>query len=180
MARITIKSLQEAYAALEQKFRELDIAYDHLAAEHDEVRAQNAELREHNEELRSEVAQANTRIEAGHRLLRQLKAEHTRLAAQYEAKPKVVVVRKQPAEPRPMVTRFYRGGQLWEKTRVGNQATERLVEPRTEFVVLAGKYDGDEKNCKFVDSRATRAEAEALLATVADYPWSRIEERAIA
>ena len=128
MARITIKSLQDAQAALEQKFRELDIAYDHLAAEHDEVRAQNEELRAQNEELRSEVAQANTRIEAGHQLLRQLKAEHATVVAQYEAKPKVVVVRKQPAGPRPVVTRFYRGGQLWEKTRVGNQATERLVE----------------------------------------------------
>ena len=128
MARITIKSLQEAYAALEQKHRELGIAYDHLAAEHDEVRAQNTELREHNDALRDELAQANTRIEAGHQLLRRLKAEHAVVVAQYEAKPKVVVVRKQPAEPRPIVTRFYRGGQLWEKTRVGNQATERLVE----------------------------------------------------
>ena len=186
MARVTkaqieeqLLALQAAHRVLEQKFQELDTAYDHLAAEHDEVREQNADLRRENDVLRSEVAQANTRIEAGHQLLRQLKAEHARMTAQYEAKPKVVV-RKQPAGPRPVVTRFYRGGQLWEKTRVGNQATERLVEPRTEFVVLAGTYDGNEKNCKFVDTRTTRAEAEALLATVADYPWSRIEERAVA
>lgn len=187
MARVTkaqieeqLLALQDAYAALEQKFRELDSTYDHLAAEHAETREQNADLRAQNDALRGEVAQANTRIEAGHQLLRQLKAEHAAVVAQYEAKPKVVVVRKQPAGPRPVVTRFYRGGQLWEKTRVGNQATERLVEPRTEFVVLAGKYDGDEENCKFVDTRTTRTEAEALLATVADYPWSRIEERAVA
>lgn len=187
MARVTkaqieeqLLALQAAHQALEQKFRELDTAYDHLQAEHDEVRAQNDELRAQNDALRGEVAQANTRIEAGHQLLRQLKAEHAQVVAQYEAKPKVVVVRKQPAGPRPVVTRFYRGGQLWEKTRVGNQATERLVEPRTEFVVLAGKYDGDEENCKFCDTRRTRADAEALLATVADYPWSRIEERAVA
>lgn len=135
MARVTkaqieeqLLALQAAHRALEQKFRELDTAYDHLREEHDEVRAQNEELRTQNDALRGEVAQANTRIEAGHQLLRQLKAEHAQVVAQYEAKPKVVVVRKQPAGPRPVVTRFYRGGQLWEKTRVGNQATERLVE----------------------------------------------------
>ena len=79
----------------------------------------------------------------------------------------------------PVVTRFYRGGKLWEKTRVGNTATERLVEETssTEYHVVAGKYDGDEENCKFADVRETRGDAEALLATVSDYPWSRIEER---
>ena len=51
---------------------------------------------------------------------------------------------------------------------------------RTEFHVVAGKYDGDEENCKFADVRETREDAEALLASVADYPWSRIEERAAA
>lgn len=92
-----------------------------------------------------------------------------------------VVFIKPRTEPKPTVTRFYRGGVLWEKTRVGNVATERLVsEPRTEFHVVAGKYDGDEENCKFADVRATREDAEALLATVSDYPWSRIEERTAA
>ena len=91
-----------------------------------------------------------------------------------------VVFVKPRTEPKPVVTRFYRGGQLWDKTRVGNVATERLVEPRTEFHVIAGKYDGDEENCKFADVRATREAAEALLATVSDYQWSRIEERAAA
>ena len=91
-----------------------------------------------------------------------------------------VVFVKPRTEPKPTVTRFYRGGVLWEKTRVGNVATERLVEPRTEFHVIAGKYDGDEENCKFADVRATREAAEALLATVSDYPWARIEERAVA
>ena len=91
-----------------------------------------------------------------------------------------VVFVKPRTGPKPVVTRFYRNGQLWEKTRVGNVATERLVEPRTEFHVVAGKYDGDEENCKFADVRETREDAEALLATVSDYPWSRIEERAAA
>ena len=92
---------------------------------------------------------------------------------------RVVFVKPQ-RKVEPVVTRFYRNGQLWEKTRVGNVATERLVEPRTEFHVVAGKYDGDEENCKFADVRETREDAEALLATVSDYPWSRIEERAAA
>ena len=79
----------------------------------------------------------------------------------------------------PVITRFYRNGQLWEKTRVGNQATERLVEPRTQFHVLAGKYDGNDENCKYANTFATREEAEAALAEVSDYPWSRIEEKTL-
>ena len=42
-----------------------------------------------------------------------------------------VVFVKPRTEPKPVVTRFYRNGQLWEKTRVGNAATERLVESET-------------------------------------------------
>ena len=29
----------------------------------------------------------------------------------------------------PVITRFFRGGQLWVKTRTGNKATERLATP---------------------------------------------------
>ena len=29
----------------------------------------------------------------------------------------------------PVITRFFRGGQLWVKTRAGNKATERLATP---------------------------------------------------
>lgn len=58
-----------------------------------------------------------------------LHEEHKEVVAQLEAKPKVVLVRKQAAQPKPIVTRFYRGGQLWEKTRVGNVATERVINP---------------------------------------------------
>ena len=43
------------------------------------------------------------------------------------------------------------------------------------FHVVAGKYDGNEENCKFADVRYTLEEAEALLLTVRGYPWSRIE-----
>lgn len=136
MARVTKAQLEEQLAAmqarlgeLEQKHRELDIAYDYLHEEHKEVVAQNDELHRQNDVLRSEVATANRRIEASHQMLRSLKAEHEVVVAQLEAKPKVVLVRKQAAQPKPIVTRFCRGGQLWEKTRVGNVATERVINP---------------------------------------------------
>lgn len=135
MARVTkaqieeqLVALQAAYDALLEEKQQMADVHQHLSDAIDVHLAQNDALRRENDALRGEVAQANTRIEAGHQLLRQLKQEHAAVVAQYEAKPKVVVVRKQPAGPRPIVTRFYRGGQLWEKTRVGNQATERLVE----------------------------------------------------
>ena len=66
-----------------------------------------------------------------------------------------------------------RDGSVWNKVRTGwNTYTHR---PAQAFHVVAGKYDGDEENCKFADVRYTREEAEALLMTVSDYPWSRIE-----
>ena len=66
-----------------------------------------------------------------------------------------------------------RDGSRWNKVRTGwNQFTHR---PAQTFHVVAGKYDGDEENCKFADVRYTLEEAEALLLTVRDYPWSRIE-----
>lgn len=131
MARVTKAQIEEQLVALQAAHAALLEEKQQLAEAASEYAAQNDALRRENDMLRSEVAQANTRIEAGHQLLRALKAEHATVVAQYEAKPKVVVVRKQPAGPRPIVTRFYRGGQLWEKTRVGNTATERLVETET-------------------------------------------------
>lgn len=66
-----------------------------------------------------------------------------------------------------------RDGTVWNKVRTGwNTYTHR---PARAFHVVAGKYDGDEENCKFADVRYTLEEAEALLLTVRDYPWSRIE-----
>lgn len=119
-----------------------------------------------------------SRLDTGHAAFRAAKAEIDRLRAELAAKPRAVFIKPR-TEPKPVVTRFYRGGVLWEKTRIGNKATERPVEARREFHVVAGKYDGGEENCKFADVRATRADAEALLATVSDYPWSRIEERPV-
>ena len=137
------------------------------------------------EELKAELAATaaerdtlRARIDTGIAAYKTARAEIARLT-EVVANKRVVFVKPR-TEPKPVVTRFYRGGKLWEKTRVGNVATERLVEPRTEFHVIAGKYDGDEENCKFADVRETREDAEALLASVADYPWSRIEERAAA
>ena len=67
-----------------------------------------------------------------------------------------------------------RDGSRWNKVRIGyNTFAHR---PARVFHVVAGKYDGDEEeNCKFADVRYTLEEAEALLLTVRDYPWSRIE-----
>ena len=137
------------------------------------------------EELKAELAATaaerdtlRARIDTGIAAYKTARAEIARLT-EVVANKRVVFVKPR-TEPKPVVTRFYRGGKLWEKTRVGNVATERLVEPRTEFHVIAGKYESDEENCKFADVRETREDAEALLASVADYPWSRIEERAAA
>ena len=66
-----------------------------------------------------------------------------------------------------------RDGSRWNKVKIGwNTYVHR---PAQVFHVVAGKYDGDEENCKFADVRYTLEEAEALLLTVSDYPWSRIE-----
>ena len=138
------------------------------------------------EELKAQLAATagerdtlRARLDTGLAAYKVLRGQYEEVREQLKAR-RVVFVKPR-TEPKPVVTRFYRNGQLWEKTRVGNAATERLVsEPRTEFHVVAGKYDGDEENCKFADVRETREAAEALLATVSDYPWSRIEERAAA
>ena len=66
-----------------------------------------------------------------------------------------------------------RDGSVWNKVKTGwNTYVHR---PAQAFHVVAGKYDGNEENCKFADVRYTLEEAEALLLTVRDYPWSRIE-----
>ena len=137
------------------------------------------------EELKAQLAATagerdtlRARLDTGLAAYKVLRGQYEEVREQLKAR-RVVFVKPQ-RKVEPVVTRFYRNGQLWEKTRVGNVATERLVEPRTEFHVVAGKYDGDEENCKFADVCATREAAEALLATVSDYPWSRIEERTVA
>ena len=109
MARITIAALQAQIAELEAAQRGLVETID---------------------DLRQQVAERDARVLRGHDVVRAAKAEVSALREQLEAKPKVVFVKPR-TEPKPVVTRFYRGGQLWEKTRVGNTATERLVESET-------------------------------------------------
>ncbi len=76
-------------------------------------------------------------------------------------------------EERIVSTYTKRDGSRWNKVRIGfNLFVHR---PAQAFHVVAGKYDGNEENCKFADVRYTLEEAEALLLTVRDYPWSRIE-----
>ena len=66
-----------------------------------------------------------------------------------------------------------RDGSRWNKVRIGyNMFAHR---PARVFHVVACKYDGDEKNCKFADVRYTLEEAEVLSMTVRDYPWTRIK-----
>lgn len=45
----------------------------------------------------------------------------------------------------------------------------------TPFTVAAGKYDGFDRNCKYIDSFATLDEAIAAYHRVDDYPWAYIE-----
>lgn len=97
MARITILSLQIALAEQAEQLRK-------------------ALLRAGELELDLEIA--NKRIAKGHELVRELK-----VAALQATKP-AVIVRKMVKPVTPVVTRFYRGGKLIEKTRVGNTATE--------------------------------------------------------
>ena len=81
---------------------------------------------------------------------------------------------QRPANEEQIVSTYTkRDGSRWNKIRIGyNTFVHR---PARVFHVVAGKYDGDEENCKFADVRYTLEEAEALLLTVSDYPWSRIE-----
>ena len=104
-----------------------------------------------------------------------LEAKVADLANQLVAAKGAANIKPQPQSGDEMVVATYtkRDGSVWNKVRTGwNQFTHR---PAQIFHVVAGKYDGDEENCKFADVRYTLEEAEALLLTVRDYPWSRIE-----
>lgn len=43
------------------------------------------------------------------------------------------------------------------------------------FHVSAGKYDDQERNCKYCDSFATLDEALEAFKKISSYPWSEIE-----
>ena len=84
------------------------------------------EARTQLEETACERDTLQARVDAGIAAYKTLRGECERLREQLVAKHVVIV--KPRREPVAVTTRFYRGGQLWEKTRVGNVATERLVE----------------------------------------------------
>ena len=46
---------------------------------------------------------------------------------------------------------------------------------KKEFTVVAGKYDGYDRNCKYCESFVTLDEAIAAYDKVNDYPWAEIE-----
>ena len=73
------------------------------------------------------MAERDARILRGHDVVRAMKTEVAELREQLAVKPKAVFIKPR-TEPKPVVIRFYRGGQLIEKTRVGNVTTERLIE----------------------------------------------------
>ena len=104
-----------------------------------------------------------------------LEAKVADLANQLVAAKSAANIKPQPQPGGEVVVATYTklDGSVWNKVRTGwNTYTHR---PAQAFHVVAGKYDGDEENCKFADVRYTLEEAEALLLTVRDYPWSRIE-----
>lgn len=89
-----------------------------LAATHEQLRL----ARERISHLEVELDIRDRRIAAGHELVRGLRKEIAGAAAP------VVVIKRMVAPAKPVVTRFYRGGRLVEKTRVGNVASEKYID----------------------------------------------------
>ena len=88
------------------------------------------------EELKAQLAATagerdtlRARLDTGLAAYKVLRGQYEEVREQLKAR-RVVFVKPQ-RKVEPVVTRFYRNGQLWEKTRVGNVATERLVESET-------------------------------------------------
>ena len=50
-----------------------------------------------------------------------------------------------------------------------------LDQQKAAFKVLAGKYDGHERNCKYIANFNTLDEAISDYDKVKDYPWAEIE-----
>lgn len=116
MARITL-------ALLQQQLTDHQSAY--VAASEQRDRAlERLAYAEHSDEGLKYIAQLEASLDKGRKLYAALRAENEALKAQLAQR---TVFIKRPAT-KPTVTRFYRGGKLWEKTRIGNDATERLVE----------------------------------------------------
>lgn len=85
------------------------------------------------EELKAQLAVTagerdtlRARLDTGLAAYKVLRGQYEEVREQLKAR-RVVFVKPQ-RKVEPVITRFYRGGKLWEKTRVGNTATERLVE----------------------------------------------------
>lgn len=85
------------------------------------------------EELKAQLMATTTerntlraRLDTGLAAFKTLRAKHEEVCEQLRLRQAVFIKPQRKVEP--VVTRFYRGGKLWEKTRVGNTATERLVE----------------------------------------------------
>ena len=129
---------------------------------------------------KAQLVDENIRLRHNINLLEQQVADlaNQLVAAKGATNTKVGDLIKRKPQPRPgdevvVATYTKRDGSVWDKVKTGwNTFVHR---PARVFHVVAGKYDGDEENCKFADVRYTLEEAEALLLTVRGYPWSRIE-----
>lgn len=57
----------------------------------------------------------------------------------------------------------------------GNILTNAHVDNEPKFYVVAGKYDGNEENCKYASCFSSFVIAMMQWQNVSDYPWARIE-----
>lgn len=118
MARITL-------ALLQQQLTDHQSAYQAASEQRDRALERLA-YAEHSDEGLKYIAALEASLDKGRKLYAALRAENEALKAQMAQR--TVFIKRPATKPAPVVTRFYRGGKLWEKTRVGNNATERLVE----------------------------------------------------
>lgn len=126
MARITL-------ALLKQQLTDHQSAYAAASEQRDRA-LERVALYENSDEKAKYICQLEASLNKGRSIYVKQKAEIEALKAQLARR---AVFIKPRTEPKPVVTRFYRGGKLWEKTRVGNDSVERLVEPRIEERVIA-------------------------------------------
>ena len=54
-------------------------------------------------------------------------------------------------------------------------AKRPTLKPLLAFSVVAGKYDGDDLNCKYSSDFATLDEAIEVYDTVSDFPWCYLQ-----
>ena len=102
--------------------KDLELLIDRLQAELAEVKAQR-------DEALSRLEKAKGFFRAQRDEIAALKEQAAEAAAFNGGRARSAVRAAAANAGRPVITRFFRGGQLWVKTRAGNKATERLATP---------------------------------------------------